>query len=242
MMKHLICNALQPWAVKDGELTAPVLLAVPGIHHGSLGPLLWPVGVLKRHAKDFDGIPVTMRHPENSEGHFVSIDYDTQIKQQYSRGVLVNTKFDQRKKGIVGTIEIPINTPDLSLCQQAKNVSIGVFTEDIGVSGWLDGAYFDGIVAEVLHADHLALLPDQLPACAGTGIGNNQKEGVTMEALYPLGVRTAEDEKAPCQAAIREMADRHNLLLPIGMGGRDQEPERPSNDNPDVLLPLGMNR
>jgi len=244
-LKHLNCNAVAPWTVKNGKLTAPVLLAVPGIHAGSNGPVLWPIGVLERHAKDFSNIPVTMRHPENSEGHFVSINYSAQVQQKFSRGVLVGTKYDQRRKGVIGTIEIPINTADLSLCQRARNVSLGVFTEDILVSGWLEDTYFSAIVTEIVQADHLALLPDQDPACVGTGIGNYQKEGAGMEKhLYPLGVRVAEEEeekKAPCQAALREEADRRNLLLPTGMGGKDQEPQRPSNDNPNVLMPTGLN-
>lgn len=254
----LSINVISPWQIKDGKATAPVLCAVEGVHHGSAGPLFWSADVLKQSVEKFHNVPVTLRHPVNEAGKFCSVHYSLESATRYTRGRMVNPTYDPAAKGIRATLEIPTTAPDFSTIQGIKNVSVGAYTEDDYTAGVWQGKSYSGIVKKIDEIDHIALLPDEFPACVGTGIkaaqqsedeikqifenalqtlinkrGGNQMDEILLPASYSLN-----KEQAPDLEAMQAQADKDNVLLPTEFNR--SACTKQVQDDEDVLLPCGF--
>ena len=256
-MRTITTNIISPWNIKNGKALAPVLIAIEGVHSGSEGPLFWTAEVLKNSVKKFNNIPITMRHPTDCQGQFVSIHENPAITTQYLRGVLKNPRFDATVKGIRARIEVPVNIQDFGLVQGTKNVSLGVFTNEEGPAGEWNGRYYTAKVVEIQKADHLALLPDQTPACVGTGIQVNteklfrdalatiiqeREDQIMDEALFPAGVQTNVSRKEEEQklTALQTAAEKDGLLLPTQFNkSAATSTSQATQDEAVILMPAG---
>jgi len=172
-----------------------------GVHSGSHGPLLHLSDELGRFTGAWNGIPVTIQHPER-EGGYVSANSPDVIEQE-KVGVVYNTLmdggdlksevwFDEAKLQQISpeTLRAIINRRPL-------DVSVGVFTDDEESTGIWNGEEYSAI-ARNHRPDHLAVLPGAQGACSwadGCGIRLNKKGGeasveINVNALNYSGVES----------------------------------------------------
>ena len=173
----------------DGKrhLIVPVVMMVEGVHHGSQGPLLYTAEDLSKFPSSWDGIPVTIGHPEIDE-EYVSANSPEVLAQSVGR--IFNTCFEDGKlKAEVWIDEqriTAISPTALAYIVSGRQleVSVGVFTEHEEVSGTYINANNNEeeeyiAIARNHRPDHLALLPGMNGACSwndGCGIRVNSSE------------------------------------------------------------------
>lgn len=159
----------------------PVVMMVEGVHHGNRGPLLYTQEQLAASASFWNGMPVTIGHPQDEKGRYISAN---------SPGVfheIVGRVYNPKMKGAKLTAEVWIDVNALTLVsteaieyikeKKALDVSIGVFSEEVGEQGEHNGEVYRAEAIN-LGPDHLALLPGVDGACSwndGCGIRNNSK-------------------------------------------------------------------
>ena len=162
-----------------------------GVRHGSAGPILHLSEYYSQNPSDWNGVPVTINHPQDTNGNFVSVN-DVQ-SNLWVVGHIRNTHVSEDK--LRGDAYIDISkaaalAPGLvtHLTQgQPLDVSIGAFTQQDSTPG----TYGDRNYNEVTTAygpDHLALLPGGTGACSwndGCGIRTNEnnEEEMTPETI-----------------------------------------------------------
>jgi hypothetical protein len=167
------------------HLVVPVVMMVEGVHNGSRGPLLHTAEELGRFVNVWDGIPITIQHPQ-SDGVFVSANSPEQLG--LSVGRVFNTHLDGDKLRAEAWLDesklIAISPEALEYIRQGKplDVSVGVFNDEIPETGEWNDEHYEAIATNH-RPDHLALLPGGRGACSwedGCGIRVN-KEGGNME-------------------------------------------------------------
>jgi hypothetical protein len=159
----------------------PTVMMVEGVHHGSHGAIYHSPEEFGKVPESFNGIPVTLTHPNTEEG-YVSAN-SPQILEQFALGSVFNSHFEDNKlKGEVWFVEEKLGAY-IDLNERIDNgevinVSIGIFSEEIEVSGtWRDEQYDS--IATNYRPDHLAVLPDEVGACSvadGCGLRVNKKD------------------------------------------------------------------
>jgi len=168
-------------------MVVPVVMMLEGVHSGSHGPILHTESELSRFTDSWNGIPVTIGHPKNEQGDYISANKPT----VQSVGKIFNTKFEDGKLKAEAWISINkitvLSTTALTYINQQKalDISVGVFSDEIEAeegSEWNGEAYT--AVAKNYRPDHLALLPGEQGACSwndGCGIRNNQNININSE-------------------------------------------------------------
>jgi hypothetical protein len=148
-------------------LVSDVVMMVPGIRNGSDGPVFYPGDVLKANTEQWNGQPITVRHPRGPEGVYISA---------HTEGVAIVGHMEAVKytKGALqGTAWVDVEAlrrvdPDLLanlLNDKILEVSIGIYADTDGVPGEFAGRGFTGTLTG-LTPDHLAILPDEVGACS----------------------------------------------------------------------------
>jgi len=169
------------------HIVVPVVMMVEGVHKGSAGHLLHLAEDLGRFPEAWNGIPVTIQHPEE-DGHNVSANSPDLIDAQ-TIGRIYNTHMDEGKlKAEAWLDEERLREQSaiaLAAIQQQRvlEVSVGVFTEEENVPGIWNGEQYEAI-ARNHRPDHLALLPGGKGACSwedGCGIRLNKKGGNSVK-------------------------------------------------------------
>ena len=165
-----------------GHLIVPVVMMVEGVHQGSHGALFHPAEELGRFEAAWNGIPVTISHPKDLQGNYVSANAPD-VLQGTSVGRVFNTRMENNKlKADVWLEENKIaslSPQALAYIRQGKplEVSVGVFTDEESIQGEYNGKQYTAI-ARNHRPDHLALLPGETGACSwqdGCGIRNNSQ-------------------------------------------------------------------
>ena len=77
------------------HLIVPVVMMVEGVHNGSAGPLFHSIDELGKYPASWNGIPVSIQHPE-SNGVYVSANSPDIIESQ-TVGQVFNTYVDGKK-------------------------------------------------------------------------------------------------------------------------------------------------
>ncbi len=131
----------------------------------------------------WNGVPVTVRHPQTDVGHMSANTPDT--LEEYAVGTIFNTKWVegslraeawvdvQRAEDVYPGLIAKLESGD------AMDVSTGYFAEDEKKSGTMGGKTYSS-VSRNINPDHLALLPDETGACSwddGCGVRANEKDG-----------------------------------------------------------------
>lgn len=161
----------------------PSIILVEGVHHGAIGaPTMYPVDVLASSAPMWNNIPVTVHHPQDKEGAYVSAG-SPEVLQAWAVGKLLNARHEEGKLKADVMIHIKkandkhptlINDLDRGVEMQ---VSTGLYGEEVMEEGlWNNEAYASRLTA--IQPDHLALLPGAEGACSwadGCGIRSNMK-------------------------------------------------------------------
>jgi len=167
------------------HLVVPVVMMVEGVHNGSHGPLLHKIEELGKWPESWNGIPVSVPHPEK-DGQIVSCNSPA-ILEQFKTGRVFNTHVEGTKLKGEAWLEKETLLQKFPLAysyiseKKPLEVSIGTFTDDEMVEGIWGGEKYAGI-AHNHRPDHLALLPGGTGACSwadGAGVRANQakKEG-----------------------------------------------------------------
>ncbi len=237
-----VANVVGPWTITNGLLEAPVVMMVEGVHSGSYGPIYWPAHVLRAAAPKWAGAPVVIDHPQ-VDGQAVSINYSPAIRAS-TIGTVASPCFDEAKKALKATVQVPANNPRIGEIQGIREVSAGIFGENTSTYGTWNGESYDAC-AITMEPDHLALLPDTKGACSwedGCGIRTNQAvkgEGMT-EVLLPPGLTTNKNDGTISMAEW----DKANALPPLSAHAATfrTEASTQAQDAEDVLLPLGVGR
>lgn len=167
----------------DGRkhLVVPVVMMTEGVHAGSGGPILHLAQELGRIPDSWNGIPITISHPQTPEDGFISANSPQQI--QRSVGRVFNTHLEENKLKAEAWIDeekiAAFSSKALAYIRTGKplDVSVGIFTDNEMEEGEWNGEQYIA-VASNYRPDHLALLPDEQGACSwndGCGIRTNSK-------------------------------------------------------------------
>jgi len=191
-MPKMLTHSIQVdhYTIRDEEhqgqkhIVVPVAMIVEGIMSGSHGPLLHLADEFGRFVGAWNGIPVTIQHPQE-DGIPVTANSPSVIDNQ-TVGRIYNARMEGPKLMAEAWISIPciqqVSPSTLALIQSQfpMEVSIGVFTEDELTPGTWNGENYIGI-ARSHRPDHLALLPGGVGACsvaAGCGLRTNENKEI----------------------------------------------------------------
>lgn len=173
----------------------PSIILVEGVHHGAIGaPTMYPTDVLSASAPMWNNIPVTIHHPQDQEGAYVSAG-SPEVLQAWAVGKLLNARHEEGKLKADVMIHIKkandkhptlINDLDRGVEMQ---VSTGLYGEEVMEEGlWNNEAYASRLTA--IQPDHLALLPGAEGACSwadGCGIRANKENAMKVNAGPAVG-------------------------------------------------------
>jgi hypothetical protein len=174
-------------------LVIPVVMMVEGVHSGSHGPILHTAEELGKFPASWDGIPVTLNHP-NVDGQYVSAN-SPEILKDWAIGTIFNTHMEGKMlhaEAWIDQIKLMAFSPTtLEKINKGEiiEVSVGVFSDEDDIEGVFMGT--DGMeqykaIARNHRPNHLALLPDEIGACSimdGCGLRVNKKGGLKMNVL-----------------------------------------------------------
>lgn len=163
----------------------PAIILVEGVHHGAIGdPVMYTNEVLASYAHLWNGVPVTINHPKDKDGAYVSVTHPN-IAPVYSPiGKLMNAKHEEGKTKAILLIDIKkANDKSPTLITDLDNgvemqLSTGLFGAEDAEEGVWNNETYKGVLTEI-HPDHLALLPGSVGACSwddGCGVRANQTE------------------------------------------------------------------
>jgi hypothetical protein len=168
MNRHTLkVNTAAAWRLNGRVWEAPAILIREGVHCGSAGCLLWPGETIEGMAPAWEGAPITLNHPMwNNQPVSCRAVPDAVM------GSVIAPRYDPAKKALMATLQVRDGDRRLGRIQQVREVSIGVFSNDVVESGRHNGKAYE---ARVMGAtpDHLALLEDETGACCwedGCGI------------------------------------------------------------------------
>lgn len=178
-------------------LVAPVTMMVEGVHPGSRGSLLHPVEEFGKTPDAYNGIPITIQHPQAPTGEYISANSPETLKN-WAVGRVFNAKLDKKKLKAEAWVEKSrcnnISTETFQALEAGAQleVSLGVYTDEDETTGqWNTETY--SAIARNHKPDHLALLPGDVGACSlkdGCGIRVNKqfKTNDNVELLTALQV------------------------------------------------------
>lgn len=168
----------------------PVTMMVEGVHAGNHGPMLYTANELGSHVQAWNGIPVTINHPQNEDGIGISANAPSVLYV----GRVFNARMDGNR--LRAEVWADINklkeqSPEAYEAienQRPLDVSVGVFTDDEEVEGTFNNESYIAIVHN-LRPDHLALLPGAEGACSwDDGCGIRANKSLTKQKGGKIGV------------------------------------------------------
>ena len=174
------------------HLVVPVVMMVEGVHSGSRGPLFHSSDELGRVVAAWNGIPITIQHPQTKDGDYISANIPEQVDRAVGR--VYNAHMDGDKLKAEAWIDIEkaqaISPEALAYIRQQRplDVSVGVFTDEEESEGEWNGESYSAI-AHNHRPDHLALLPGGRGACSwadGCGIRVNSETMKDFKDLKTL--------------------------------------------------------
>lgn len=186
------------------HIVVPVIMMVEGVHNGSHGPMLHLAEELGKYPSAWNGIPVSVQHPEE-EGVHVSAN-DPSIIDRQTVGRVFNTKMENGKLKAEAWLDeeavtrISPEVLDYIRKSAPLEVSVGVFTDEELTPGEWEGEEYQAI-ARNHRPDHLALLPGGIGACSwadGCGVRVNEKGGeseLTIQSGTPEAHETLKTPK-----------------------------------------------
>lgn len=178
------------------HIVVPVIMMVEGVHAGSRGPLLHLASELGKVVDSWNGIPITIDHPQQ-QGAYISANNPEIIDNCVGR--VYNTYIDGDKLKAEAWLDVEklkAVSPEASayiMQQKPLDVSVGVFSDEQEEQGEWNGESYIAI-AHNHRPDHLALLPGGRGACSwadGCGIRVNtnfksKANGMKTEELFKV--------------------------------------------------------
>jgi hypothetical protein len=197
-------------------MVVPVVMMVEGVHSGSHGPVLHLANELGRFPESWNGIPVTINHPQNADGNYVSAN-SPDILESWAVGQIFNSRIDGDSLKAEAWIDVEkcqaISPETLQRISDGEilEVSVGVFSDEETSDGEFNGETYRAI-ARNHRPNHLAILPDNVGACSvndGCGIRTNQKGGKEMDVII---------NNANVEQARKELATMGYIINESGFG------------------------
>ena len=170
------------------HLVVPVVMMVEGVHNGSGGPIFHRAEILQDLPERWNGIPITVNHPEQNE---INVSGNSpEIMDQYAVGQVFNAHYDNglKAEAYIDLERIQEISPEALAYLRARrplDVSVGVFNAVEPITGEWDGETYESVAVNYV-PDHLALLPGGQGACAwadGCGIRVNKEGGDPVKDL-----------------------------------------------------------
>ncbi len=172
-------------------LVVPVIMLLEGVHCGSMACIYHPISELQKFPASWNGIPIVVGHPVNSEGIPTSAN-DPEIIQKEKVGTVYNTAFEDSK--LIADMYLNFNLllradPELIVKIDSKEgleISTGMFHDLEHTQGTWNDEEFVGIARDY-RPDHLALLPNGIGACSiadGCGVVVNIVQRNNSEEKY----------------------------------------------------------
>jgi len=166
---------------------APVVMIVAGV----MNNLLYPAEEISKYTGAWDGRPVTLFHPRDTDGEFVSANENPTIAEQVQLGQLFHSTYDDEKLKSQVWVDIERTKtvrPEILEYLEGKRtkleVSTGLWGDVLRVSGTHNGESYQGIMTNI-RPDHLALLPGGEGACNWEdGCGIRANEGDSMDKKF----------------------------------------------------------
>ena len=183
-------------------VVAPVVLMIEGVHNS----LYYPAEELKKYPEAWNGVPVTLNHPQDQDDYTSANRPD--ILEKWAIGRLFNVGFDAVGGRLSGEVWVEVDkakgiAPEVlsALADGVElEVSTGLWADDDGEPGKWGGEEFSATVLNY-RPDHLALLPKAEGACSlkdGCGIrGNESTYGLAFSGIESIewsGVSTSFSE------------------------------------------------
>lgn len=204
----------------------PITMLVEGVHHGAVGnPTFYSAEILQRSATQWNGVPITVHHPQDTSGNYISAN----SPGVPHAGFIRNAFCEDGKLKAEACVDIAKATairPNIidEVDAGGMEVSTGLYAGVEETAGqWNTEDFNDQVVS--IDADHLALLPGQTGACSvddGCGIrphvGNEIEEKALSIQDYISSLDTEELEEylkvnlIETEAGKDEM-DRYDSLL-----------------------------
>lgn len=212
--------------VKRAELDGVSYIVVPVIMARGdvvMNSTLAPASEFENFA--WNGVPVTLRHPQTEAGAFMSANTPEAIAK-FAIGRIFNSEVRDgtlRAEAWIDVAKAEALMPGLSTRLMEggpMDVSTGFFSDLRPAKGSINGRDYEAVHANI-RPDHLALLPDQTGACSwedGCGVRANKKglhvkvqkawaviaEALGLPALVANSNEDGEDEGQGTQAAAED--------------------------------------
>ena len=183
-------------------VVAPMTLIVPGVLNGSQGPLFYPEEEITKNAAAWNGMPLVVGHPYDSEGNPISAR-SPDILDAQGVGEVFNAIVSRQFHGKSDTKLVAEGWFDVERTRKVDasilssleagnllELSTGLFTDNKPApagSVHKDRPY--SFIASNYRPDHLAILMDSKGACSiadGCGVNVNQEGSTIVDKLPPL--------------------------------------------------------
>ena len=162
----------------------PVIALVEGVHSGSAGAAYYPGDEISKFVEAWNGVPLPVQHPMDSDGDYVSCNSPETIEKQ-SVGYHFNAHYENGK--LKGELWINIEKAKriapvvLEILNSGRllEVSTSFFSDQDYKSGEWNGEKYEMVIKNI-RPDHLALLPGGVGACSvadGCGAPRVNQEG-----------------------------------------------------------------
>lgn len=169
----------------EAYYVVPMTMIVPGVLSGSDGPLLYPQEAVTANVQDWNGMPITDKHPTNDKGTPVSARSPL-VMNQYGigwvfesndkDGSLVAEAWVSEKLALAKNPQIIANIK----AGKKFELSTGLFKQVSPESGTYNNITYNAKVTKIT-PDHLAFLTDEKGACSledGCGVLVNSRKDV----------------------------------------------------------------
>jgi len=191
------------------HIIVPVVMMTEGVRAGNKGPILHTQAIMAASASAWNGMPVTISHPKDDQGNFISAASAGVNPVGYIRGTVMD---GNKLRGEVVLNELTlIGASALAhtsiMAGTPLEVSIGAFSAISDEAGDYNGTVYSGITQNYT-PDHLALLPGEHGACGwndGCGIRVNAKNNQINSNIIIMEQKQIDERKALSVATLMEL-------------------------------------
>ena len=176
-------------------VVAPVVMIKQGVLPGSNGKILYTNAAVNRRIERWNGMPLTLGHPEDDKGGKVSAR-SPDVADKFQIGAVYNTAFAGEKLKAEAWFDVEAtNATSPGLIAKVKKgdkveLSTGLFTNVAAKAGKDSSGKDYTHELRGYEPDHLAVLLDEKGACSltdGCGVNtNSSSETETLEDSTPL--------------------------------------------------------
>lgn len=160
-------------------VVVPVIAMVEGVRN----KLLYTAEEIAKNVDQWDGVPITIEHPQSRRGTSVGANSSPQLMEIQVGKMFNTTVIGGKLKGElwISVERVKEVSPEsLSAIEEGRlEVSVGLFSAGDGTKGVWDGEEYNEKLFDFT-PDHIALLPEGLGACSwadGCGVRDNRKGG-----------------------------------------------------------------